>query len=344
MQTGKERIAIMTTAHKKANSHKRTAKLKRKKRLRFCRNLLFACLLAGILIVFGKDYLHLVIAAESHSEKPFITITDYTQAYAPGQHKDDPIPSPASEPDLHRNEEAFVPDNRRIMEDEESEIRLAELAMQDPDIAEIYTHREDYPERLLMALSVNAEMKDFVKGYLTAGCEVTGEISSQEASKDFPLFLQWDARWGYVPYGGMNIGVSGCGPTCLSMVIYALTRDASATPDTLSAYAMNNGYYLKGTGTTWALMTDAPALYGLRASELGLDEAEMKYWLDRGCPIICSMRPGDFTLTGHFIVLYGYDKDGFLVNDPNSLERSSRHWDYDTLHYQIKNLWCYSKA
>lgn len=339
----------MTTAHKMSKSRKpispkKLAKLKRQKRICLCRNLLFTGFLAGILILFGKDYLHLVIAAESHFEEPVITITDYTQTYTSGQQKDIPVlPSP-SEPDLHATREEFIPDNLRIMEDEESEIRLAELASQDPDIAEIYSHREDYPERLLMALSVNAEMKDFVKGYLTVGDEVTGGINEQEASQSFPLFLQWDSRWGYVPYGGMNIGVSGCGPTCLSMVIYALTRDASATPDALSAYAMDNGYYLKGTGTTWALMTDAPALYGLRASELGLDEAEMKYCLDRGCPIICSMRPGDFTLTGHFIVLYGYDKEGFLVNDPNSQERSRRHWDYDTLHDQIKNLWYYSKA
>ena len=90
-------------------------------------------------------------------------------------------------------------------------------------------------------------------------------------------------------------------------------------------------------------MTEAPAAYGIAATELGLDEEKMEQYLDEGCPIICAMRPGDFTATGHFIVIYGYDENGFMVNDPNSRERSSRHWTFDTLRYQIKNLWAYEK-
>lgn len=349
----RERIIVMTTAHKKKISSKRIspkqlARVKRRRRARFIRNVMFAGLFIGIFVIYGKDFLRLALAAESPLAKPVITITDYTEKYRADQSSAPTIQSASLEIPVvnidSMDVEAPLPDSQRILNDEEAEARLAALAAQDPDIAEIYAHRTDYPEQLLMALSVNAEMKDFVKGYLTSDFQVKGGISDEEAAQSFPLFLQWDSRWGYVPYGGMNIGVSGCGPTCLSMVIYALTRDVSATPDALSAYAMNNGYYMEGTGTAWALMTDAPSLYGLRASELGLDEAEMKYCLDRGYPIICSMRPGDFTLTGHFIVLYGYDEEGFLVNDPNSRERSSRHWDFNTLHYQIKNLWYYSKA
>ena len=65
----------------------------------------------------------------------------------------------------------------------------------------------------------------------------------------------------------------------------------------------------------------------------------MKQALDQGSVIICSMRPGDFTTTGHFILLRGYDENGFLVNDPNSRKNSEKQWNYDALSGQIKCLW-----
>lgn len=203
--------------------------------------------------------------------------------------------------------------------------------------------RKQYPEKLLEALERNPELEDFVKGYLQSDGSVTGGFTAEELEKEFPLFLQWDSRWGYAPYGESNIGLSGCGPTCLSMVIYSLTQDVTATPDALAAFSMAEGYYIPNQGTKWDLMTEAPRQYGLTASQLSLDEKKMKRVLDNGGMIICSMRPGDFTTIGHFIVIYGYEKEGFRVNDPNSREKSSQLWTYDVLKGQIKNLWSYSR-
>ena len=70
-----------------------------------------------------------------------------------------------------------------------------------------------------------------------------------------------------------------------------------------------------------------------------LSESAMKQALDQGSVIISSMRPGDFTTTGHFILIRGYDEKGFLVNDPNSRKNSEKQWDYETLSGQIKGLW-----
>ena len=53
------------------------------------------------------------------------------------------------------------------------------------------------------------------------------------------------------------------------------------------------------------------------------------------------MLPGDFTTSGHFIVIDGYDSTGFTVKDPNSAERS-RSWSYDRLAGQIAVIWAYS--
>lgn len=234
-------------------------------------------------------------------------------------------------------------DDKKILTDSFLEATLKDMAGGDAVLAEIFTARAQYPEELLEALVNNPELKDFVHGYLTADGSVTGGFKEEETEQDFPLFLQWDARWGYAPYGESNIGISGCGPTCLSMVIFALTRDETATPDKLADYSMENNHYVPGIGTAWLLMSEAASDFGIKASEVGLDGDEIRRQLDMGRPIICAMRPGDFTTTGHFIVIYGYDENGFKVNDPNSRERSGRRWTFEELRYQIKNLWCYRK-
>lgn len=232
----------------------------------------------------------------------------------------------------------------QLLSEAQVEDILSELALQDDDIREIYNRREEYPKELLAALASNREMTEYVKEYLLADTAATGGISDEEKALAFPLFLQWDRRWGYVPYGSGPIGITGCGPTCLSMVIFSLTGDMSATPDALAALSMEKGYYTEGAGTAWLFMKDAAAFYGLTAVELGLDEEVMRQYLDLGRPIICAMRPGDFTATGHFIVIYGYDENGFRVNDPNSLERSGRSWSFSTLKGQIRNLWGYFRS
>lgn len=221
---------------------------------------------------------------------------------------------------------------------------LLQLAKENGDIAKIYTDRESYPEALLTALAFNLEMTEFVQGYLTADTKAAGGFTEEEKEQDFPLLLQWDSRWGYVPYGGSCIGLAGCGPTCISMVVFSLTGDETATPDALAEYGMRYGYYVAGAGTDWSFMTDAAEAYGLSVNQLGLDEAVMKQYLDLGYPLICSMGSGDFTRSGHFIMLYGYDAEGFMVNDPNSQERSGMRWNFNTLRWQIKNIWSYRKA
>lgn len=218
--------------------------------------------------------------------------------------------------------------------------KLEEIGRENPTVWKIYQNSSDYPEIMLTALANNPEMADFVAGYPDNDGSVTGGISEQEKEQNFPLFLQWDSRWGYQDYGGANIGLAGCGPTCLSMVMYYLTRDESFTPDRIAEYSMKHGYYVEGTGTAWALLTDFPTAYGVRVEELGAAEDALKAKLDDGGVLICAMRKGDFTLTGHFIVIYGYEDGKFLVNDPNCAARS-RGWSFAQISGQIKNIWAY---
>lgn len=222
---------------------------------------------------------------------------------------------------------------------------LKSIAETSKTAAKIYENRNQYSETLLCAYLNNPEMEDFIAGYLDADLpqySAQEGLSAQETQQEFPLLLQWDKRWGYVSYGGSIIGLSGCGPTCLSMVLVSLTGRTDITPAEVAHFSEENGYYVEGSGTAWSLMTDGAASLGLSARELSLDESVMRASLEAGHPIICSMGPGDFTTQGHFIMIYGCDNEGFLVNDPNCIARSQQSWSFEKLRGQIKNLWAYS--
>lgn len=226
--------------------------------------------------------------------------------------------------------------------------KLYKLGEKYPLIEEISQNNSLYPESMLTALANNPEMADYVAGYRERGegksMEVVSGWTEAEKQQEYPLLLQWDPRWGYQQYGSNNyIGVAGCGPTCLAMVLYYLTGNDMFTPDRIAAYAMTNGYYVDGTGTAWALMKDLPRSYNIVVSELKITERAMKGALEQGDILICAMREGDFTAAGHFIVIYGYDEKGFMVNDPNCVARSRRRWTYDEIGDQIKCVWGYRK-
>ena len=226
---------------------------------------------------------------------------------------------------------------------------LTRLGKENPVIAGIASSFADYPMALLSALANNPEMADFAAGYLEGSADSRSSpgsgLTADEYGQAYPLFLQWDTRWGYRPYGTQScIGLAGCGPTCLSMALFYLTGDDKLTPDRIAEYAMNNGYYVDGTGTAWALMEDVPKLYGIQVTNLSAAAGNLTAILDNGGVIICSVGRGDFTTSGHYIVIYGYDSGGFLVNDPNCIARSARKWTFSELKPQLKNIWAYTKA
>ena len=102
---------------------------------------------------------------------------------------------------------------------------------------------------------------------------------------------------------------------------------------------------MKGAGSAWDMMTELAEELGLWAEEMVFDEEHIMNTLEEGSPIICIMGPGDFTTSGHFIVLTGVDSNGeILVNDPNSLSNSERSWKLEDLMSQIRNLWSYREA
>lgn len=201
---------------------------------------------------------------------------------------------------------------------------------------------EDYTERQMKAYEFCPEARDFILNIpLEKDKEHVADITGTDRTT-VPLFLQWDARWGYHEYAYDVGGVTGCGPTCLSMVAYYLTGNTDYTPQYMMDFSMEEKCVGSAGGTNWTLFTTAAPKLGLEVKELPLYKSIMVRNLEAGNPIVVNVKKGDFTQDGHYIVLTGYSDGYFTVNDPNSVANSEKGWTYEQLEGQIKNLWVVS--
>lgn len=195
-----------------------------------------------------------------------------------------------------------------------------------------------YPESLIELLERNPETESFVLNYPFRD-ELTPEPFEYDLSQGVPLMMQWDPRWGYLKYGSDLVAVTGCGPVCLAMAGYYVTGDEALSPDKMVAFAAENGYYSPGNGSSWTLISEGGVKLGLDVTEIPLVKKRITDNLEVGNPIICAMGPGDFTTSGHYIVLVGLEDGKFRINDPNSYENSQKLWSYEEIEDQIRNLW-----
>lgn len=204
---------------------------------------------------------------------------------------------------------------------------------------------DSYPDTLIDLVARNHETVDFVYSYKDRekynNRKLSADInSSYYVDGDVPLFLQWDRRWGYRTYGKEMIGLSGCGPTSLAMVIRHFDSDSTVNPYDVAKYSQDNGYVSADNFTSWKLFETGLSKYGLESQDVIPVEAKMKKALDDNKILIVSVKPGTFTERGHIIVIKGYNKNGdFLINDPNSIVNTNKTWSFDELKSEIRKIW-----
>ena len=285
-------------------ARRREARRRRQRKVALIKALLLLCLIAGLIFLASRLF---------------------------GNGEEQPSPSP---PPAHTAMAELEKPSGEKAEPTAEEMRL-----------HIQENPRDYPEAMLELIEKYAQTIEYVYHYPEyKDKEWEIDLSAEAAADAVPLLMQWDSRWGYAPYGSGLVGYTGCGPTSLSMVALYLLDDSKWTPLEVAKFAEKNGYCSPGNGSKWTLMSEGSAALGLSARELPLVERYMKDELDLDHPIIMAMGPGDFTTGGHFIVVTGYDEEGFIVNDPNSRTNSEKRWSFQTLQNQIKNLWAMSKA
>lgn len=196
----------------------------------------------------------------------------------------------------------------------------------------------EYPESLIELLERNPETEAFVLNYPFRG-EQEIDLSGYDRDAGVPLMMQWDPRWGYMRYGADVVGLTGCGPVCLAMAGFYVTGDEKFSPDAMVEFAIGNGYCSYGNGSAWSLISEGGEKLGLDVTEIPLVKQRIMDNLEVGNPIICVMGPGDFTTSGHFIVLVGTEDGKIRVNDPNSYANSEKLWSYEEMEDQFRNLW-----
>lgn len=161
---------------------------------------------------------------------------------------------------------------------------------------------------------------------------------SVKLKRKTPYYLQWDNRWAYDNLYPTNIGISGCGPTSLSMIISRLTNNL-IYPNEMAQKAskfMNDG------GMDWAFIDHIAKEYNLKVTDINLDKDKMIKALENG-PLLISVGRGYFTLYGHILVIDSYKDGKFIINDPNSVKNSIIGWEYDDISDQILKIWKFSK-
>lgn len=161
---------------------------------------------------------------------------------------------------------------------------------------------------------------------------------------EIPLYLQYQAPWGSMPYGTGTIAQKGCCPTCLAMVLSYLKQE-TIYPNTVTAWT-GNRYYVAGAGSSWSIFSAVAEHWGVTCTNLGTNAQSMVEELKEGKPVIASMSPGTFTKGGHFIVLTGITENGKIkVNDPNDnavKDFKNKEFEVSLIVREAKNYWSFS--
>ena len=141
-------------------------------------------------------------------------------------------------------------------------------------------------------------------------------------------YKQGDSRWGKKIYSNHNaksqtMANSACGPTAMADVVATL-KDASVTPWTLAQLAMEWGDRTYNSGTAWSFFKHIAEHYGFSKFVESATWDVLTACLDAGGYVVCSMAPGYWTKSGHFICAWKYDGTYIYCNDPASSTRKKQ--------------------
>ena len=199
------------------------------------------------------------------------------------------------------------------------------------------------PEALQKLYKENFETADFVSSYLEEKDKPrVVSLKKYKASRQVPLFIQWDKQWGYLPYGDSIAGVNGDGPMCLAMAGYHLTKDEKFSPDKVLSFAEENGYFKKGKGTLPSLFKEGAVGLGLVSSELKATKESISAAVNEGKAVVCLVKEGKLSSQAHYIVLREYKDEKLFINDPTSIINSEKEWLIEDILSEIKNAYALS--
>lgn len=164
-------------------------------------------------------------------------------------------------------------------------------------------------------------------------------------------YLQTDAKWKDKPYRtngeSSTIGSAGCGPTCAAMVI-ATVANKKVTPVETSKWSMKHGYKALNQGTYYSYFKAQFAEYGITCAQLNTANLYGKSSADthkqafdllkQGYYIIACMGKGNWTSSGHFVLVW-WEDGKVRINDPASTRDDRVNGDLSLFKSQVKYYW-----
>lgn len=165
-------------------------------------------------------------------------------------------------------------------------------------------------------------------------------------------YLQTDPRWKNHNYSAKGetktLGSAGCGPTAAAMVIATL-KDKNVTPVTAAEWSMAHGYKALNQGTYYTYFVPQMSAYGIECKRLNTSNlygktssaahTEALTALKNGNWVIACMGKGNWTTSGHFILLYGYENGYVYINDPASTKTTRVKNTWNLFARQVKYMW-----
>ena len=154
----------------------------------------------------------------------------------------------------------------------------------------------------------------------------------------YPGFKYYNQNLYPENYKYSSIQQSGCCPTCFAMIASYLTGKDILPTDVIDAFSPY--CFPEGTDVTGNCFPDVSNKYGLETKRIEWrDKSAIINELKEGNPIVLNVEKGEFTGSGHYIVLLGLDdNEKVIVADPNSVYNSTRTYNVDDLISQTHDI------
>lgn len=167
-------------------------------------------------------------------------------------------------------------------------------------------------------------------------------------------YKQSDSKWGALSYAvdgeSSTIKSAGCGPTAMASVLAALVSPY-IDPITTASWARQHGYKVYKSGTSYSFPEAIGKEYGLEVKRINTVNAygkvsdgsheKAKRALIEGKWVLACMGPGNWTKSGHYILVYNFNQADETVDimDPASAAAARVHNKFSLLKSQAKYYW-----
>ncbi len=244
---------------------------------------------------------------------------------------------------------ALIPvEKKQMLRDEYG--KLAVNAETDEKSAYILENISEYPESILKTYYESDNNLDFVYNYPAHKNDYTIMSFTEDElnSETVPKLYMDDTRWCYEKLYGSYLKFSGCVPVCITMASLYLNGDGNLDPVIAAKIAEENYEAPFFGGVDVANIKDLAEKTGFTVTEHSFseegtlcDEQLIRDMLDNGEVILAGMVGNTFG--EHAVIIADITDEGIVINDPASVEKSEKVWQFEEIQAEIYSLWGLSK-